>query len=454
MNTYHSFLNELINKNHASFRKYENLKWINPYLAVECEAKRDELINSFSSKIQYGFKDTKPWINHISEGCRQCGQGEWSCLFITGRCNSNCFYCPAPQDNDNLPSTQQLEFEDPFVYADFINYFGFKGCSFSGGEPLLVFDRILHFLKTIRGNCMPELYIWMYTNGILASEDKFKALTDAGINEVRFDIGATQYNLKGLKKAGGIIPNITVEIPAIPEELSRLKKLLPELMEAGVTNLNLHQLRLTQHNAHKLADHEYTYLHGEQPTVWESELAALEIIRFVDENNMGIGVNYCNFQYKNRFQKAGYRSKVASTLLSKNEIVTENGFIREIHVPVDSSVKPATNGFIETPQLYHTVLFDEFLKNHQQYPFAIIEYTGIILHNQKSSYPVFEFLTIKDEAYPFERGRPCTPVILRKEQFPQMISLLKGNGENIPNDPDLFTTWKHEKIEFGQRIYF
>ena len=225
-------------------------------------------------------------------------------------------------------------------------------------------------------------------------------------------------------------------------------------MEAGVTNLNLHQLRLTQHNVNKLAEHEYFYLHGEQPTVFESELAALDIIRFVDENKLKIGVNYCNFQYKNRFQKAGYRTKVSLNIFSKDETVTENGFIRKIYVPVDSSVKPETNGFIETPQLYRTVLFKEFLKNYHQYPFAIIEYTGIILHNQKNIQPAFEFLKIKTENYPFERGRPCNPVILKNEQFSQMISLLDGNGGNIPENMELFTIWKHEKIEFGQRNYF
>ena len=454
MNIYHSFLNELINENHSTFRKFENLKWMNPYQALDYEAEREKLIHSFSEKIKYEFKDTKPYINQISKGCQLCGQGEWSCLFITGRCNANCFYCPAPQDSDDLPTAQKLEFEDPLVYADFINYFGFKGCSFSGGEPLLAFDRTLHFLKTIRKNCSPELYMWMYTNGILASEDKFKALADAGINEVRFDIGATQYNLKGLKKANGIVPNITVEIPAVPEELGRMKELIPQLWEAGVTNLNLHQLRLTQHNVQKFASHEYTYLHGEQPSVFESEMAALEIIRFVDENKLKMGVNYCNFQYKTRFQKAGYRTKVASRIFSENETVTENGFIRKIHVPIDSSVKPNANGFMETPDSFRFVSFDDFLKNNQQYPFAVIEYSGIILHNQKNKQPLFELLDINNETYPFERGKPCNPVLLNKEQFPLFVAILNENGENIPDDQNMFTIWKHEKIEFGRRDYF
>ncbi len=454
MNAYHSFLNELINENHSVFRKFEDLRWINPYQAIEYEEERDELIRSFSEKINYEFKDTKPYINRLSKGCRLCGEGEWSCLFITGKCNANCFYCPAPQDSDDLPTAQKLEFEDPLWYADFINYFGFKGCSFSGGEPLLVFDRTLHFLKTIRNHCSPELYIWMYTNGILAGEDKFKALADAGINEVRFDIGATAYKLKGLKKASGIIPNITVEIPAVPEDTDLLKELIPQLCEAGVTNLNLHQLRLTQHNVHKLASRNYTYLHGEQPAVLESELAALDIIRFVDENNLDMGVNYCNFQYKNRFQKAGYRSKVASKIYIGNETVTENGFIRKIFVPANASASPDANAPFENPGAFQVVSEDDFRKNHRQYAFAVVGYTGIILHHQQNRQPLFEDLKIGDEMYPFERGKPCNPVIVKREEFSSFIALLDGQGENIPDNPDLFAIWKHEKIEAGRRNYF
>ncbi len=86
----------------------------------------------------------------------------------------------------------------------------------------------------------------MCTNGILADETKFKKPAGAGIEEIRFDIGATGFKPDKLKAAKGIVPNITVEIPAVPEEKERLKKLLPEMIASGVTNLNLHQLRLTK----------------------------------------------------------------------------------------------------------------------------------------------------------------------------------------------------------------
>ena len=222
-----------------------------------------------------------------------------------------------------------MTFETPEAYAEYINHFNFKGVSFSGGEPLLYFDRTLQYLKQVRKKCQPQIYIWMYTNGILADEQKFRKLANAGLDEVRLDIGATGYKLDKIKYAKGIIPNITIEIPAIPEEKETLKKLLPQMIDAGVTNLNLHQLRLTKYNISKLEKKNYTYIPAEHPIVLESELAALEILDFAEKNKLNIGINYCSFYFKNRFQKAGFRKQIANTLSNPDDIITEKGFIRK-----------------------------------------------------------------------------------------------------------------------------
>ena len=204
MEAFDSYLNDLINQNRETFSAFQNIKWLNFYQTTEAQEQRDKLTEKLSGS--WLFKETKPFYNHISPGCKICGQGNWSCLFITGKCNGSCFYCPAPQLADEVPSTQNLKFETAEAYADYINFFGFKGVSFSGGEPLLFFDRTLHYLKTVRERCNPEIYTWMYTNGILADEQKFRKLADAGLNEVRFDIGATGFKLDKIGFAKGIIP--------------------------------------------------------------------------------------------------------------------------------------------------------------------------------------------------------------------------------------------------------
>lgn len=304
MDAYFLYLNDLLNKNKEKFSGFEPINWLNPYQAIDFQFKRDLMTQQHNSSVL--FKGTKPYYKHISKGCNICGKGKWSCLFITGKCNANCFYCPSEQNLEGIPSSQGLTFYNPVEYADYINYFNFKGVSFSGGEPLMVSEKVMDYLQAIRKHCDPNIYTWMYTNGILADRKVFKKLAALKLNEVRFDIGATSYSLEKIKMAKGIIDNLSIEIPAIPEHKDEILALLPEMVSAGVKNLNLHQLRLTAYNAPKLLKRNYTYMAAEKPIVIESELTALEIIEHARKEKINIGINYCSFFYKNRFQSNEY----------------------------------------------------------------------------------------------------------------------------------------------------
>ena len=414
MEPFIDYQNDLVNKNKTEFSAYPTIKWLNNYQAMSAQKKRDRLTEKL--RDSWLFKETKPYHKQISKGCSLCGQGTWSCIFITGKCNAKCFYCPASQETDGVPTSQNLHFETPEAYAEYINYFKFKGVSFSGGEPLLFFGRTLEFLEKIRKDCSPDIYIWMYTNGILADEEKFRKLAAAGLNEVRFDIGATHFKLDKIAFAKGIIPNITIEIPAVPEEKEKLKKLLPEMIKAGVTNLNLHQLRLTKHNAPKLLKHNYTFIHAEQPVVLESELAALEIINYARGNNLEIGINYCSFFFKNRFQKAGFRNQIAKALATPNEIITEKGFIRE----------QAENK---------------------------ISYKARVIFDKDSSRINATDLALRYKTYHLKSETALKPVELDDVLKNNVDEFLQNNSEEIPKDDLLFKIWQMEKIEKGLREY-
>jgi pyruvate formate-lyase activating enzyme-like uncharacterized protein len=366
--------------------------------------------------IQYKFKETKPFYKALSPGCQICGEGNWSCLFINGRCNANCFYCPAEQNSDDLPASQGMVFETAESYAEYINYFGFKGASFSGGEPLLSFEKVLDYLKTLRKMSAPDLYIWMYSNGILASKTFFQQLADNGLNEIRFDIGATGYKLEAVQMAVGIIPTVTIEIPAVPEEKERLKKLLHVMSDIGVKYLNLHQLRLTQYNAPKLIKKNYTYIHAEQPIVPESELTALELLNYAEKENLNIGVNYCSFFFKNRFQKAGYLNRINEKLTESNEQLTQKGLIRN------------RNGSL--------LKYEKFkLSDSSNYS-----------DNDQSC------LTLRYKKYEVHRI-VADSIKLYDDLQPKVTALINKEPLEIPTDDFLFNIWLNEYIERGLREY-
>ena len=311
-------------------RDYEFLAFPTAGQAMAAHAERDGLLAWLKQHAEFGCRETKVDCRRLSPGCRSCADGGWSCLFINGRCNASCFYCPASQDETDGPQSNGIPFTTPEDYAEYVALFGFTGVSISGGEPLLTLDRTLAYLAAVRRRCGDAVHLWMYTNGTLLTREIVGRLHDAGLDEIRFDIGATNYDLTRLRLAVGVIPTVTVEIPAVPEEEVLMRAKLVEMAAAGVRHLNLHQMRLTPHNFRHLAGRDYTFMHGEKVTVLESELTALRLVRYSLEQGIDLPVNYCSYPYKRRFQHAAARRRGVRFIMSGDESITEAGYVRAV----------------------------------------------------------------------------------------------------------------------------
>jgi len=162
------------------------------------------------------------------------------------------------------------------------------------------------------------------------------------LNEVRMDISARHYDLGPLALALQYVPTVTVEIPAIPEDLDLVKGLLPKLEAMGVKYLNLHQLMANDFNRSALEARGYTEVRDELYHDWfpilESESAALEILNHAAVNDMRLGINYCSRIYKHSFQTPGFRRRYAPLCRSTNEVVTSTGYLRSmVSVPAPDS---------------------------------------------------------------------------------------------------------------------
>jgi pyruvate formate-lyase activating enzyme-like uncharacterized protein len=322
---------QLIARNRQEYGEgYDELRFLTAAELEQASARRRELLDALSGRVESGFGGTKLDCTSLSPGCRICGEGAWSCLFINGRCNVRCFYCPTSQDEIGLPTTNSVEFRTPADYVAYLERFGFTGAGISGGEPLLTFQRTLAFVTAIKKRFGAAMHLWLYTNGTLVDRENLARLRDAGLDEIRFDIGATAYRLDPLRLAVGTIPTVTVEIPAIAEDRELLKQKMVEMREAGVDFLNLHQLRLTPYNFAQLVSRGYRYLHGEKVTVLDSELTALELLHFAIDRQVGLPVNYCSFVFKNRYQGLAARNRNAAFLLKPHETLTDNGYIRTL----------------------------------------------------------------------------------------------------------------------------
>ena len=311
-------------------------------------SKRRAFLDFFTDRpVQYASDNvTKPYLGALSPGCVTCINGTWSCLYLNSPCTRNCFYCPQDKRKELLPRPHDIamEFHDISGYIRYLDTFPFEGIGISGGEPFLDFVRITDYIREIRHAYGSKHYIWVYTNGDLVTEERLGILSDLGLDEIRFDLSAREYDLTPVELAVKYIDTVTIEIPAIPEDIESVKGLLGQFERLGVKHLNLHELMATEYNQNRLADRGYSFCKSYyRRYVPESELAAFEIMKHAIESNSGLGINYCSLQYKEMFQTMATRKRYAPLCRKEEESVSGTGFIRrfsfedspEDTIPVD-----------------------------------------------------------------------------------------------------------------------
>ena len=315
---------------------YSELAWPTEESARRASAERDALLSSLSGgRVRFSFRGTKVHLGELSRGCRACGGGTWSCLLFNGLCNARCFFCPQDRTirGERAPMAQRIVFERPRDYADYLERMGCRGVGISGGEPLLAFGRLLSFIGAIRERFGDSIYLWLYSNGGPLTAARLRDLRAAGIDELRLNVFPGGYDLKPVALARRVLPRVTVEVPAVPEDFRRLAGALAEMERIGVAHLNLHQLHATAASYRNFIPRGYTFLHhtpGYPVPVLESELAALRLLRAALDRGLSLPVNYCSHVFKYRFQQGGFRRQAAAIERRSFEGVTASGYIRRV----------------------------------------------------------------------------------------------------------------------------
>lgn len=311
-------------------------QWFSDKAAGEAENTRKNLLEKLSGRVRSTAGGSKLYTGSLSRGCLHCIEGDWACNFINRLCNRDCFFCKRSHRTireEPEPETWGFFFPDPSAHISYLNTFHARGVSFSGGEPLLVRERLLEHITAVRKEFSNSVYIWMYTNGDLADRDILEKLRAAGLDEIRFNISAREYDLSPVVLAKEYIPAVTVEIPCIPEDHELLKALLPVMQDAGVNFLNIHHLSVEEQNCRDLIRREYHFT-GFYPgiSVHESEICALKLLQHACENGINLPINYCSSIYKHRYQGRGFRKQRASAFPLGYEELTDTGYLRRISV--------------------------------------------------------------------------------------------------------------------------
>ncbi len=262
------------------------------------EALRSQIpgLKSLNGRSFYVGDDTR-----FPKGCRSCLLGTGlSAVRRTNRCNLRCPFCynygemelqpPVGEGYWEIGGTKFRE-ED----LDLLFSIGKKptGVAYVYLEPFMEIEKYYGVIARFRA---AGVYQHMYTNGTLATEENLRALGEAGLDELRFNLGASgcaDSVIEAIGAAKRYIPMVGVETPMTPEFYETFLRRKDAVLATGLDFINCAELHLNPNNLDNYwGEDMYLYRQGYLSPVWSHELT-LRLMRRAAEERWPIAVHDC-----------------------------------------------------------------------------------------------------------------------------------------------------------------
>lgn len=242
-------------------------------------------------------------------------------LFVTGRCDRSCWYCPLSSERKGKDAVfaNEHRIESPGQMIREAEAMSALGTGVTGGEPLLCIDRVIKYCHALKEHFGKAHHIHLYT-AKAPSEKNLLALKGL-VDEIRLhpprecweDILATDY-IHAARRAKELGFDIGIEVPALPG----LKYLIPALPYLDFLNIN--ELEWGETNADamrmrgfELADGVHNAVEGARE--WADELCKSE------------KVHWCSSSFKDSVQLRERLKRIAQNTARPFDEVTDDGTV-------------------------------------------------------------------------------------------------------------------------------
>ncbi|HJJ29273.1 MAG TPA: 4Fe-4S cluster-binding domain-containing protein [Methanocorpusculum sp.] len=258
---------------------------------------------------------------NLSEGCKLCYQGAKLVLFITGRCDRDCWYCPLSEErkdvdvifaNDRRVTTPKEAIEEAEIMDAL-------GTGVTGGEPLLEIERVVEFCTALKKHFGKEHQIHLYTGRAPTLEDL--AALQGSVDEIRMHpphevwskITESPY-IQSIKDAKELGFDVGFEVPS----LQGLRHFFPVLDMVDFFNIN--QLEWGDANAEHMRERK---LEPENPLC----NAIKGSTKWAGEINGHPKVHYCTSVFKDSVQLRERLKRIAMNSARPFDMITDDGTI-------------------------------------------------------------------------------------------------------------------------------
>ena len=239
---------------------------------------------------------------NFPRGCRSCLLGTGlSAVRKTNTCNIECKFCYNYGELEDIPPIGEgmwgiggTKFYEKDIDLLLSIHQKPSGISYVYLEPFMEIEK---YYSVIRKFSNAGIHQHLYTNGLLATEQTLKALGEAGLDEIRFNLGASNCADKVIKNIGTAkkyIPQVGIETPMTPEFFKAFMKKKQTILATGLDFINCAELHLNENNIGNYCEENmYIYRHGYISPVWSRELT-LKLMKAADDEKWAPVVHDCS----------------------------------------------------------------------------------------------------------------------------------------------------------------
>jgi pyruvate formate-lyase activating enzyme-like uncharacterized protein len=283
-------------------------------------------------KLEKGSKYT----GELPKGCKFCRQGRKMVMLVTGLCKLSCFYCPLSEkkkDKDVIYANEKLVKKDKDVLYE-ARTIDALGSGITGGDPLELLDRTLHYIQLLKREFGEDHHIHLYT-AYKPDKKVIEKLQNAGLDEIRFHIPFNCWEkMEGsdykrmIKEALKTEITVGVEVPSLPDFKEQLTNLIEHLDNLGVHFINLNELEYSETNWNDIKARGYDIRHETSNAIKGSQWVADDILKELDTT---MALHYCSSRFKDGVQLRRRIKRRAKNTAKQSDVISEDGlFIKGI----------------------------------------------------------------------------------------------------------------------------
>jgi hypothetical protein len=292
----------------------------------------------------------------LPEGCKYCVEGSKLVLFVTGLCKKNCWYCTISKKRwqNDITLANEIEVKKDSEILKEAKLIDARGAGITGGEPIVVLDKTLHYIDFLKSEFGQNFHIHMYT-AYPIDKQRMKKLYEHGLDEIRFHFFDENWDV--IENALKFNWDVGIEIPVIPEYEEKIKKILLKADELGIKFINLNELEFSERNETILLGKNYEIKDNAPTAVKESEEVAKRLLEFSEKNVKKLSVHYCSAMTKNVFQLRNRWKRRAENIKENYEKVNDDGLLEKCIIEVnEKDITPLLNNLRKKYRLSSNVI--------------------------------------------------------------------------------------------------